>query len=47
MTKKKFLVSLDSTYTITVNAKDRSEAQMKAIIIFPDKEITNIKEIGK
>lgn len=45
MTKKKFLISLDKTYTITVNAKDRNEAQMKALIVFPDKEITNIKEI--
>ncbi len=42
----KFVVSLDSTYTITVDAKDREEARNKAMIIFPDKEVTNIKDIS-
>lgn len=41
----KFIVSLDRTYTITVDAKNRSEARDKAMIVFPDKEITNIREV--
>ncbi len=45
MTKKKFVVSLDRAYTITVDAKNREEAKMKAMIIFPDKEITNVREV--
>jgi hypothetical protein len=42
----KFVVSLDRTYTITVDAKNREEARNKAMIIFPDKEITNVKDIS-
>jgi len=41
----KFVVSLDRTYTITVDAKNRTEARNKAMIVFPDKEITNVKEV--
>jgi len=41
----KFVVSLDRTYTITVDAKNRTEARNKAMIVFPDKEITNVKEL--
>ena len=41
----KFIVSLDNTYTITVDAKNRTEARDKAMIVFPDKEITNVREV--
>jgi len=41
----KFVVSLDRTYTITVDAKNRTEARNKAMIVFPDKEITNVREV--
>lgn len=41
----KFIVSLDRTYTISVDAKNREEARNKAMVVFPDKEITNVKEV--
>jgi len=41
----KFVVSLDRTYTITVDAKNRTEARNKVMIVFPDKEITNVREV--